>query len=140
MFNSGNRYRESGRDTTLKVKHAEHDPNTNLSNLRFAVDILLFSGSLKHATTMLDDLTTTTTRTACNCNLRENPNHLQYDIKAREATVNIEILPPEGKTQILLSTHHLQKRRGQVEFERPHHMRVGNIHEPQARVEVHQSG
>ena len=35
--------------------------NTNLSNLGFADDILLISGSLKHTTTMLDDFTTATT-------------------------------------------------------------------------------
>ena len=36
-------------------------PDTNLSNLRFADDILLISGSLKHTTTMPDDLTTAAT-------------------------------------------------------------------------------
>ena len=39
------------------VKLVEHDPNTNLSNLRSADDILLISGSLKHTTTMRDNLT-----------------------------------------------------------------------------------
>ena len=34
------------------VKLAEHDPNTNLSSLGFADDILLISGSLQHTTTM----------------------------------------------------------------------------------------
>ena len=42
------------------VKLAEHDLDTNLSNLEFADDILLISGSLKHTTAMLDDITTAT--------------------------------------------------------------------------------
>ena len=42
------------------VKLAEHDPDTNLSSLRFADDIILISDSLKYTTTMLDDLTATT--------------------------------------------------------------------------------
>ena len=37
------------------------DHNTNLSNLRFADDILFISGSLEHTTTMLRDLTIVTT-------------------------------------------------------------------------------
>ena len=53
------------------VRHAEHDPNTNLSNLRFADDILLNSGSLKHTTTVLDELTTATTARACNSTPRK---------------------------------------------------------------------
>ena len=45
----------------LGVGLAERDPDTNLSNLRLADDMFFISGSLKHATTMLDDLTTATT-------------------------------------------------------------------------------
>ena len=43
------------------VKLAEHDPDANLSNLRFADDILLISGSLKRTIFLLDDLATATT-------------------------------------------------------------------------------
>ena len=43
------------------VRFVEHDPSSNLSNLRFAGDMLLISGSPKHTTTKLDDLTTATT-------------------------------------------------------------------------------
>ena len=42
------------------VRLAEHDPDTNLSNLIFADDIFLISGSLD-TITVLDDLTTATT-------------------------------------------------------------------------------
>ena len=38
----------------------EHDADRNLSNLRFTADILLITGSLKHTTTMLDDITSST--------------------------------------------------------------------------------
>ena len=43
----------------------------------------------------------------------------------------VEILPPGGE----MTTHHLQKRRtGRVRT--PLQMRVGNIHEPQAGIDV----
>ena len=43
------------------VRHVEHNHDANLSNLRFADDILLISGSVDHTTTMPDDLTTAST-------------------------------------------------------------------------------
>ena len=42
------------------ARRVEHDPSAKLSYLKFADDILLISGSLKHTTTMLDDLITAT--------------------------------------------------------------------------------
>ena len=53
--------RRSGAQQRVGGLEGVEDPNTNLSNLRFADDILLISGSLKHTTTMADDLTTATT-------------------------------------------------------------------------------
>ena len=44
-----------------EARLVEHDRNMNLSILRLMNDILLIGGSLKHATTMLDDLITATT-------------------------------------------------------------------------------
>ena len=43
------------------VRLAEHDPDTNLSNLRFADDVFLISDSRKYTTTMPDDPNTATT-------------------------------------------------------------------------------
>ena len=66
------------------VELAEHDPDTNLSNLRFADDILLISGSLKNVTNMLarPDHSNDGTRPAIS--LHENQHNLQYDIKTRK--------------------------------------------------------
>ena len=44
------------------VRLAEQDHDANFSNLRFADDILLMSGSLKHTTTALHELTNYTPR------------------------------------------------------------------------------
>ena len=44
-----------------RVRLVEHDRDANFSNPRFAEDILSITSSLKHTTTMLDDLITATT-------------------------------------------------------------------------------
>ena len=49
--------------------------------------------------------------------------------------MNIDILPPEEKIKDLVQLITF-KSSVQVEFETPHQMRVGNIHEPQAGVDV----
>ena len=105
------------------VRLAERDPNTNLSSLSFADDILPIIGSLKHTTTMLDDLTTATTA-----------NGLQ--LHSANTTLISKTTSKRGKKQhggssrhehrdptarrgnpILRSTHLFQKRRTKVEFE-----------------------
>ena len=89
------------------VRLAEHDPDTNLSNLRFADDILLIDGSLKHSTTMLDDLTTATT--AYGHQLHTTKTQIissSTSKRGRGNTVavqamNIDIIPPEGKIKYI---------------------------------------
>ena len=83
----------------------EHDPGTNLSNHNFAGDILLFRGSLKHTTTMLDD-SSSYYGTRLKTTPHEKANHLQHDIKnpATAAVlqwINIQILPTEGEIKYL---------------------------------------
>ena len=66
------------------VRLAEHDPNTNLSNLIFADDKLHVSSSREahdhHASRPYHSYDSTRPTTP----LHENSNHLQYDIKARK--------------------------------------------------------
>ena len=74
---------------------------------------LLISGLLKHTTTVLDDRTTATTAHG----LQFHPTNTQiiFNTKSKRGRgntvavqgMNIEILPPEGKNDILWSTHHL---------------------------------
>ena len=84
------------------VRLAEHDPDTNLSNLRFADDILLVGGSLKHTTTMLDDLTTAATAHGLPLHLTKTQIISHTTSKRRMGNtvavqgMNIEILTPEG--------------------------------------------
>ena len=78
------------------VSIAEHDRDAYLPHLRFARDILLISGSLKHATTVLDDLTTATTAHG----LQLHPTNTK-NITVAVQMESIEILPPEKKTKHL---------------------------------------
>ena len=69
------------------VRLADHDPDTNLSNLRFADDILPIIGSRKHTTTMLDDLTKTTTAHGLQLHTTKKPKSSpQRHHSAEEAT------------------------------------------------------
>ena len=91
------------------VKLGEHDPDTNLSNLRFADDILLLRGPLKHTPTMLDDLTTATTAHHTTCKFQPTKSKIISNTTSKHRRsnfvavqrVNIEILPPEGKIKFL---------------------------------------
>ena len=65
------------------VRHVEHNHDANLSNLRFADDILLISGSVDHTTTMPDDLTTASTAQGLQLHAM-NKKHLQHDIKKQK--------------------------------------------------------
>ena len=99
------------------VRLAEHDRDANLSNPRFADDILPISGSLKH-TTMLDDLTTATTAHG----LQPHPTKTKIISNTEEGMrvavkgLNIEILPPEGNIKDL-GQHFTFKNAFQVEFD-----------------------
>ena len=103
-----------------EVALAGRHPNANLSNLRFEDDIILTRGSLKHTTTMLDDLTTKRTARSLHLHSTNIPimsNKTSKRGRSNTAAiqgVNIEIVPPEGKIKICWSTHHLQKT---LEFE-----------------------
>ena len=123
------------------VRLVEHDPDTNLSNLWFAEDILLISGSLKHTTTMLDDLTTATTARGLYLHSTKPKFVSNTTSKPRKSNtvevrgMDIEILPPEVENQIPWPTHHVRKR-CPSRVRPPHQMRVDNIHEPQAGVDI----
>ena len=112
------------------VRLAERDPNTDLSHLRFADDSLLISGSLKHTTTMLDDFITATahglqlhtTKTGI---ISTTTSKTRKNNTVTVQGMNIEFLPPEGKIKCL-----------QVEFEHRIKCACGNVHEPQAGVDV----
>ena len=87
----------------LPRSQAEHDPDATLSNLMFADDILLITGSLMHTATMQDDLTTSTTAYG----LQFHSTKILIisnatSTRRRGNTVqgmNIEIFPPEGKAK-----------------------------------------
>ena len=66
-FHNASRNHHLNRGTETGVRLAEHDRDANLSNLRFADDIILISGSLKHTTTLQDDFTDTPTKTKIIC-------------------------------------------------------------------------
>ena len=86
------------------VRRVEHVPDANLSNVRFADDILLISGSLKHTTTVLDDLTTATTAHGLQLLAMKkqnmSPNTTSTNTRSNNvAVMNIEILLQEGKIE-----------------------------------------
>ena len=97
------------------VRLVEHDPNTNLSDIRFAVDILVISDSLKHTTTIQDDFPTATTTHDLQLHFTKITIISNTTSKCGRSNtltvedVSIEICPSEGKNQILWSTHHFQK-------------------------------
>ena len=86
---------------------AEHDRDANFPNLRFADDINLFSGSLKHTTTMLDDLSTATKAHGLQLHPTKNkPSPTRHHKPGKDNTVaaqrmSIDILPPEVKNKYL---------------------------------------
>ena len=117
----------------------EHDADRNLSNLRFTADILLISGSLKHTTTMLDDITTAAT--AHGLQLHSTKSQIISNTTSKRGRGNmvavqgVDILPPNGKIKHFGQLITSQKRRTS-RVGTPHQMRVGNIDEPQTAVDV----
>ena len=87
------------------VKLAEHDPDTNFSFLRFADDIVLISGSLKHTTSVLDEFTTATTAHGLQRHLTKTKiisnttSKLERGNTVALQGMNIEI-PPDGKINV----------------------------------------
>ena len=79
LVNSLSEIPHDNRKVDHGIRHGEHDTSTNLSNLRFADDILLISGSLKHTTNVLDDLTTATRAQGLELHPRK-----QHDIKTQK--------------------------------------------------------
>ena len=95
----------------------------------FADDTLLrISGSLKHTTTMLDDLTTAHSLQLHSTKTKNISNTTSTPQKNTEAVqgMNIEILPRAGKNKYLSQL---------ITFK----MRVGNIHELRAGVDTNSS-
>ena len=66
------------------VRLVDYHPDTNLSDPKFANDVLLVSGTLKHTTTKLNDLTTATTAHGLQQHHHKNNNHLQDNIENPE--------------------------------------------------------
>ena len=123
------------------VRLVEHHP-MNLSTSGSQTTSFSSGGSLKHddhhhAQRPHHSYNGTRPATA----LHENENHLQHDIITnKSSTVAVkrdEHRDPSARSgnQMLWSTHHLEKR-SPSRVGPPHHVCVGNFHQPQAGVDV----